>query len=208
MSMHYTFRSSRGTSVTMLRGEGAPKMTGGGGGWEITPRPRRVALTIWKGREPYQMDIPILFDGWKDSESQEQRISTLNQMQMGADLEEPPTVQVDGGIPVKGAKWVMTIDWGDNVIWQSSPRGEMFRLRQDAVVHLIQFNPEDRLKVQGKGNLRSPRRYTVRKGDDLRSISQKMYGTPTRWKEIQTANHIRDPKKISTMVGKSIRIPA
>src|SRR4051794_11563779 len=184
MSNYYIFKSSTGSSVTVLRGDGPPKMVGGGGGWEVEARPRRVGLTIWKGRDPYTMDVPILFDGWAIGRSQEDNISAMNQMQMGSDLEEPPTVEIIGGVPVKGIKWVITIDWGDNVIYQSGQNGD-YRLRQDAVVHMTQYVQEDRLVVQNKGKLPgAPRLYTVRQGDDLRSVSQKMYGTPSRWKEI------------------------
>src|SRR4051812_1555709 len=204
---YYTIRSSNGVAINVLRGDEAPKMTGGGGGWQTIARPRRVGVTVWTGREPYQMDVSVLFDGWADNDSQEDQIRALNQMQMGGDLKEPPTIEIDGGVPVSGAKWVMTIDWGDDVIWQVGQGGAMYRTRQDAVLHLTQYNAQDELKVKGGGNLQTPRRYTVRKGDDLRSISQHMYGTPNRWKEIQSANNLRDPKKITTLVGKEIKIP-
>lgn len=210
MSNYYTFNSSKGGSVTMLRGDGAPKMTGGGGGWETQARPRRVGLTVWKGRDPYTMDVPVLFDGYSAGRSQENAISILNQMQMGSDLEEPPTVEIVGGVPVKGIKWVISIDWGDNVIYETGPGGSEFRVRQDAIVHMTQYNPETRLAIQNKGKIPgAPKLYTVRQGDDLRSISQKMYGTPDRWKEIQAANKttLRDPKNILRMKGKKIRIP-
>lgn len=208
MSMYYTFRSSRGAAVTVLRGEGPPQMVGGGGGWEIEARPRRVGLTIWKGREPYAMDVPVLFDGWRIGRSQENAISVLNQMQMGSDLQEPPTVNIEGGVPVKGIDWVIReIEWGTNVIYDDNDGGQEFRLRQDAVVHLIQYNPEDRFKIMGKGNLQAPSMYRVRQGDDFRSISQLKYGTPTKWKNIMVANKIRDYKKINKLVGKLIRIP-
>jgi hypothetical protein len=108
MSNTYTFISSEGGRVTMMRGDGIPKMTGGGGGWSIEARPRRVGLTIWKGRDPYTMDVPVLFDGWMDDNSQENEISVLNQMQMGGDLKEPPTVTIEGAVPVKGIRWVIS----------------------------------------------------------------------------------------------------
>lgn len=204
MSLRYTFKSSNGLSVTMLRGDGAPKMVGGGGGWTVEARPKRVALTLWAGRDPYQMDVPVMFDGWADDDSQENAISLLNQMQMGADFREPPTVTIVGAVPVKNARWVITgIDWGDNVIYDGD-----HRLRQDAVVHLTQYNPEDRLKVRNKGQLRAnPKPYVVKKGDTFKSISQSQYGTPDKWRLIMAANDIRDPTSIVKHIGKQIRIP-
>jgi hypothetical protein len=203
MSNTYTFISSEGGRVTMMRGDGIPKMTGGGGGWSIEARPRRVGLTIWKGRDPYTMDVPVLFDGWMDDNSQENEISVLNQMQMGGDLKEPPTVTIEGAVPVKGIRWVISgIDWGDQVIYDDNSR-----YRQDAVVHLTQYNPEDRLKTFGGGNLQTPRIHVVRKGETLRSIANQYYKDANKWKIIAAANNIRDPKSIKKMVGKSIRIP-
>jgi hypothetical protein len=43
-SNYYTFKASNGTTVTVLRGDVAPKMTAGGGGWSVEARPKRVAL--------------------------------------------------------------------------------------------------------------------------------------------------------------------
>ena len=96
----YTFTASDGTSVTMLRGQAMPTMTGGGGGWQITARPRRVSLTQWKGRDPYKMDVPVMFDGYANDKSVEIAISKLNQMQMGRDLSPPPRVKIVDGVEV------------------------------------------------------------------------------------------------------------
>jgi hypothetical protein len=192
---------------------------GGGSGWEVEDRPRRLGLTIWKKQDPYTMDVPIRFDGFGDDESVEDDVRTLNSMQRGTFrpnsslMDDPPTVEIDGALPINGAKWVITgIDWSSDdagVIYRSVG-GKVYRVRQDATVHLTQFSPETRLDVSGGGNLRAKRLFKVRQGDDLRSISQKVYGTPDRWKEIQAANPkiLRDPKNIKKLVGKEIRIPA
>lgn len=202
----YTFRSSNGLVVTMLRGEDAPKMTGGGGGWIIEPRPRRVGMTVWEGREPYKMEVPVLFDGFADDRSVESSIAKLNQMQMGRDLIQPPTVTIEGSVPVKGIKWVIeNIEWGDNVYWD----GEI-RTRQDAVVALIQYVPETRVKINRDPRTRATV-YTVKKGDTLRIIAKRptVYGDAEKWKLIATANNLRIPgnKKLDGMNIKTLRIP-
>lgn len=48
--------------------------------------------------------------------------------------------------------------------------------------------------------------YTVRRGDTLASISQRLLGDGNRWKEIAQANDIRDPGKLA--VGKRLTIPS
>ena len=49
--------------------------------------------------------------------------------------------------------------------------------------------------------------YEVQKGDTLQEISQKFYGTTTKWKKIANANKgaIKDPNKL--VVGTKIQIP-
>ncbi|MGE0431335.1 MAG: LysM peptidoglycan-binding domain-containing protein [Planctomycetota bacterium] len=47
--------------------------------------------------------------------------------------------------------------------------------------------------------------YTVRSGDQLVSISKKMYGTQRYWHEIMTYNNIKDPK--SLRLNQVLRIP-
>jgi hypothetical protein len=200
----YTFTASNGLKVRVLRGDGAPKMVGGGGGWELVKRPRRVSLTQWQGRDPYAMDVPVMFNSVGDDGNVETAISTLNQMQVGKDNVPPPTVEIEGGVPIKSAKWVITsIDWGDNVIWEATRSGKYVRLRQDAVVHLVQFVQEDRL-ARPRATA-APRKHVYRKGETLRGIAQKFYKDASKWKVIANANGIRDPSHIKD--GTALKIP-
>lgn len=202
---YYTFRSTDGHSVKVCRGDGAPKATDGMGGWSLVVRPRRTALTQWDGRNPYAMDVPILFDGYGEKQSQEVAISTLFQMSVGSDFEPPPRVKVEGAVPIKGATWVINgIDWGDDVIW-SQPGLTPFRLRQDAVVHLLQYKPESRVKILTTKAL--PNHYTVyKKGETMRSIARSWYGDGSLWTRIKAANpKVRDPNNLK--VGLQLRMP-
>lgn len=186
----YRFESSDRDAVICFRGDGPPTMTGGGGGWEIEARPRRVGATLWKGREPYQMDVPILFDGFQGEDSQESKIALLNQMQMGKDLDPPPIVTIEGAVPVKGASWVISIAWGDNVVWRPGTKGQHYRIRQDAIVSCTQYQQDRRV------NLRKPpmqRKHRVKKGDTLKSIAKKYKTTVAKLKKL---NGIRDAKTL------------
>jgi hypothetical protein len=201
----YTFRSSAGAVVKVLRGEESPTIVGGEGGWNLISRPRRTSLTQWGGREPYQMDVSVLFDGWKTGTSVETDIRRLQAMAIGSDFSPPPTIKIDGALPVGGATWVITnIDWGANVYWSQTARGQYNRLRQDAVVHLTQYFAEQRLKIAITNAL--PNQYVVPKGTvtTFKAIAAAMYGSPARWKDIQKANpDQRDPNKVKG----SVRIP-
>jgi hypothetical protein len=192
----YTFRSSDGHVVKVLRGETPPKATDGMGGWTIVARSRRTAFTQWDGRNPYAMDVPILFDGYASGTSVEGDISKLFQMGVGSDFSPPPTVTVDGAVPIKGAKWVINnIDWGDEVIWQQQGKNKPYRLRQDAIVHLVEYEAEKRVKILTTHAL--PNVYVTNPGDTMRSIAKLWYGDATLWTAIKNANpKIRDPNNI------------
>jgi hypothetical protein len=205
----YIFRSSDGATVKVLRGDDPPTMVGGIGGWQTIARPRRTALTQWAGRDPYQMDVPILFDRWHDQQSIEREIRQLNKMALGLDFNPPPTVTIDGAVPdvpVAGGTWVISgIDWGTDVYWDQGNDGTPFRMRQDAVVHLLEYHAEERVNITFTGSL--PNTYIVaKKGETLRKIAQAMYGDGSKWKAIHQANpKIRDPNKIP--VKTILRIP-
>jgi hypothetical protein len=204
---YVTFRASNGSTVKVLRGDGPPKIVGGSGGWDVVSRPRRVAMTQWTGRDPYRMDVPILFDGYRFKDSVEEDIARLNNMSIGHDYDPPPTINIDGAVPVKGATWVIeNIDWGDEVYWELSAQGRYYRMRQDAVVHFLQYQAEKRLKITMPKSL--PNQFIVpRDGYTLREVAKAMYGNAERWKEIQKANEklVRDPNKLKK--GWELRVP-
>ncbi|MDR0727275.1 MAG: tetratricopeptide repeat protein [Puniceicoccales bacterium] len=51
------------------------------------------------------------------------------------------------------------------------------------------------------------RHYTVVKGDTLSSISQKVYGTPGRWKDIYVANRQALPSPSQLTIGQILDVP-
>ncbi len=51
------------------------------------------------------------------------------------------------------------------------------------------------------------RTYTVKKGDTLSGISQKFYGTTTKWKQIQNANKAKVPNEKALKPGTVLVIP-
>jgi len=206
---YYVFKASNGLQVKVLRGAAPPTMMAGGiGGWNTVPRPRRTALTQWAGRDPYQMDVPVLFDRWHEQNSVEREIRQLNRMALGFDYQPPPTVKIQGALPVVGATWVISgIDWGEEVYWAQSKSG-FYRLRQDAVVHLLQYQAEERLKIVVTKSL--PNIYVVfnKNGESLKTIAKHVYGNAKKWRVIKKANpgpKTRDPNHIKYMT--KLRIP-
>lgn len=206
ISQFYQFRSSLGTSVIVRRGDGAPTQTGGGARWKTVTRPRRVSLVQWDGLDPYTMDVPVLFDGWSDENDVEADIAILNQMHSAnnvADLTPPPTVYIEGAVPIKGAKWIVSdISWGQVVIYHAiGDKG--FRYRQDAIVHLMQFIASDPLIFRKPSS--SSILHIVKKGETLKTIAKDHTGDANNAKDIQKANGIRDPKSVKP--GDTVKVP-
>ena len=102
--------------VTALMDADPSAIPSGYGGWIVIPRQRRVGLTVWQGKDPLRLKIPLLFDGLRDQIGQEVMISRLSRMALpplGGG--EPPQVKVDGNaIPRPGPKlWVIeNLEWG------------------------------------------------------------------------------------------------
>jgi hypothetical protein len=195
-----TFTSDSNLSVTVLLDANSPYITGGYGGWEIIDRPKRVGLTRYRGREPFRQDISILFDGAANEDSQEINISDLSRMaeQPGA-LQPPPTVRIDGTVLREDLVWVIeNITWDSNNVMWSYAGGTPFRIRQSAVVHLLQF-VDDEVIVTAPSPAIAAKPTTpttkieVPEGMNLRQVAQANYGDPDKYIMIIVANPWLDP---------------
>ena len=208
---YYLIRSTSGVSVMVRRGTAPPQIVGGGARFNTIERPRRKSVVQWVGDDPYQMDLAVLFDGYgigrygMDMKSVETDIARVNQMHNSqGDLVPPVQVFIDGAVPVKGAKWVITgIDWGggDNVIWQAdSSRSAGYRLRQDATLHLLQYVQETSLQLNKMPPMTT--RYQVKANQSLDMIAAQ---NGISLQVLKDANGIRDAKSVKT--GQIIYIP-
>jgi hypothetical protein len=146
---YYQLISSNGLSLTVLRDEGVPKITDGVGGWTVKERRRRKGLTSWTGRNPWRMELPVIFEGKFDPlVSVDADVGKLNAMAIGDNFVIPPTVTVEGNVPIKGATWVIEdLAWGDNQEWAKDPSAQWIRVRQDCVIKLLQYVEEDVVKI-------------------------------------------------------------
>lgn len=210
--------SAHGIGDVVVLHNSDPVTVSGYGGWTVTARQRRVSLTEWQGKDPLRMSIPILFDGVRGGVGQEIPITRLSRMALPPEGGgEPPVITIKGlGVPKPGPKeWVIeSIDWGSNVMWDTINSGVTARVRQDAVVHVMQYVADDRVSFaniklgsQGTSKTGWPKTYVVKAGDTLGKIAVHFYHDVTKWKKIADANGIRDPKNLSKYVHKTIRIP-
>ena len=126
-------------NVRAYLGEEGAKITSGYGGWEVTARPRDVAMTTWQGRGPFEMDLPLLLDALATDGSVESDCRQIERAAVPKNAAStPPVVTVKGAVPRAGLRWVVeSIDWGDALrsIWS----GE--RVRQAVSLHLIEYQP-------------------------------------------------------------------
>jgi len=218
-----TFHAEGIAAVSAFLDETPVQLTGGYGGWTVTSRQRRTGLTMWMGKDPIRMAVPVIFDGFADNNGQEVQISRLSRMGLPPTTGgEPPVVTLSGhGLPNPGVKnWVIeNLQWGTNVIWDNQQDGSLVRMRQDCVVNLLQYIAEDRAafsslpSAKGSGTKKKPgtkgfqKPQKVKQGDSLSKIANRVYKNPKPgdWKLIAKANNIKDPRSIK--VGQTLKIP-
>lgn len=214
--------------VECLLGDGSGNPTSGYGGWEKIKRDRRISLTEWDGKDPLEIDIPILFENWVQGGSLEGDIKTLEKIAgLGhKDGGEPPLMTFNsGGVISHDYHDAPKHDWVvSNLVWGDCIKNDYGnRVRQVATVTVTQFIDDDvlsklsaaakrRQKNKGKikkGTERSGARkktYIVKfNGQNLASIAKETLGDSKRWHEIAKLNGIRDPK--ATKKGQELRLP-
>ena len=183
------FTSSSGKSLTVMNGATSPVLSNGVVTWDTIARPKRKALTRYTGRTPLNQDIPVIFDGYHKLENQEARIAKLHKMST-----EPHTITLSGHALHTELPWVFIgIDWDDQeTIWIRGNEGPV-RVRQVAVVHLMEFVDEKLItsptQLREVIALKNPiKNYKTLKGMTLKQIAQAVYGNPDDWRVIVDAN--------------------
>lgn len=212
-------------SVTCLIGEGGIQVVSDGyGGWDTISRPRNVGVLNWAGYPPLALSVPVLFDSWHAQTSVEDDISDLERLAgrgpgFGG-TRQPPTLTLstaDGfskliphGDDVN--RWVIqTIEWGDALRRGKQTDGSGgHRVRQAGTVTVLQYTQaaltvEKSASKRAGGHQRGHTSHVVKKGETLRKISQREYGSPDYWQEIATANGIHDTRHL--VVGTKLKLP-
>jgi hypothetical protein len=151
-----TFKSKDpNMSFTCWLGNEGVKPTGGYGGWNIVQRPRRLSLVQWDGRDPIQMDIAILIDGYavtQAGDSVELECGILEKMAFSDDFDDPPVVNISGSTVLhSGLDYRITnIQWGDKIC----RRTDGDRVRQEATVSVVRDVRFDKIQLSAAKRLR------------------------------------------------------
>ncbi len=209
--------------------ENPEQMTPAGkaGGWEEITRPRRRGLSHWSGQPLESVTFNLVFDGFLDAETVEEKITRLERMAAPrATRKQPPILRLEYGRMGAGKNWVIT----DLSYGQEYRNEHLNRIYQEVEVTLTEYvdaeltlshvqRKKDRDKKKHEGgkdgdkkddkknaNEHTERRiYTVKKGDTLSEIALRFLGKATEWKRIARLNDIRDPSRLK--VGAKLKIP-
>jgi hypothetical protein len=221
----------RGQTITGLVGDGSPKVSGGGGGWQSIPRDGRVGLQWWAGRDAPAVTFPLVFadnDGVTDPAQPirvEERVEILERMfgVRGADDAPPPPIRFNsaGLIPLDASnpdtapwRWVVTAcDEADGTIRDSIGRRifvsytiTLTRLVDDQLL----ISEADKRSTLARNALSVDagryQRYIVRKGDTLVGIAKRQYDDYDRWRDIGKANNIKHSTQV-LKPGRVLRLP-
>jgi nucleoid-associated protein YgaU len=115
-------------------------------------------------------------------------------------------------VPYSGLTYYITnIEYGEQIL---SPSGERVRVAMTiSVMQVVQAETEKSVAKRSQVHARHAKSHVVKKGETLRLISRKVYGTTDRWDDIRRANNISDPRIVGKpgrkkgAVGTTLRMP-
>lgn len=202
------------STVSMRFGDGPATVTEGYGGWQTVERPKRVAVTEWKGRQPIALEIPFVMDHWDTSGNAEDQVKKLEVLGGIGSHGKPATCILDGGgaIPhdvtvFRTGRWVVeNISWDKAFEYREPKHGK--RIRCGGTLNLREYVTATDILHKIRKKPRKPKTYKVKKGENLRKIAarKEIYHDSKKWKRIGDANHIRDGRKV-LKTGRVLKIP-
>lgn len=203
-------RTHHGVKVGAWRTDTPITVSQGYGGHPIAARPKKAGLTVWEGRQPFLMSVPLLLS--LGGESVEGLRILLEGMATSVNDERPPEVFIKSnlgplplpaGIGENAAWWIEDMTWGEE-----RRRASDGELTWKLVTPTLLEKVGDQLLETGKpeAKLNRARAYRVKTGDTLHSIAARELGDPERWREIGQLNHIRSDGQLKA--GMILHIPA
>jgi hypothetical protein len=224
-SERFTFRQvdPPGALLAVRLDPSSVRQGGGVGGWTEVLHPKRPSSTEYTGQPLRTLEIPLLFDGWRDQADVEEPCRILDVWgRIPPGRREPSVLQVVYGT-YTSLRWVVNgLEWDESLELRNR-LGRRLRAavtltlleHRDAVVALtpVQRATPAPTKVAAPGKPSSGpavrpsgRVYVVKAGDSLSKIAQRELGKASRWPEISRLNGLRDPNFIKP--GQRLRLPA
>ena len=198
--------------ATLLLADTPPKVTGGSDLWDVVDRPRQVSMTVYKGRQPYQLELHVMLDGLnplveQGGYSQEPVVRRLLAAMTGDDESEPSTWEIRGVPEVNDIpEWVLNAaDPGDHVIRR---RTDFSRARQDYTLTFVEYVPPTFVQIRAKARQGAKSKttlYAVKKGDTPASVARKRR---CKWTDLRTLNQSVITRANQNLKdGSRIRVP-
>ncbi|HET7443271.1 MAG TPA: LysM domain-containing protein [Solirubrobacterales bacterium] len=193
--------------ITVPLGDGAAVLTGGFGGYEIVDRQDDIGMTDWSGQQPITQDVSLLLNGWESNTPVQRQWDLIKQLgrDISPDERRPPVFQVSGPVEYSGRSWVLPaggIETNPGSVIRRREDGALMRI--EFTLHLLEHVKPKVVRRRRRGDDGVVRRqnigpptYTVKKGDTLAEIANKLYGTWKRGKEIGQKQNppITDPNR-------------
>jgi hypothetical protein len=184
----------------------------GYGGHPLAARPKRAALTVFEGRQPFSLEVPCLL--YADGQSVQQARSLVEEMATSPfkgykSRPEPPRVRITAQpnllppMPNVGRYF-----WVEDLTWEDEYRESDWTLYFNVVtITLLEaLNDEVLQEEETSAGRTSPRKlYIVKAGDTLHSIAANELHNAGLWKKIGELNGIRSDGKL--VVGSEIKLP-
>lgn len=189
-------------------GDGPVSNPSGPAGWEAVSRPKRVALTLWRGRDAPRIMVPFLFDRWREGLSVEDKVEALNALWgLGSD-EQPPVLTIDGAtIPryarEDGRTWVIeSVEWGDAIRRDS----DGLLVRQAGSITLMEYAQDKRLAKLKRSTRPKYRQVNVRRGDTFAKIAKRELGAAKLARRLAKLN---DARSVDVVLKRDhVKVPA
>jgi hypothetical protein len=201
-----------GTQVGLYYSDEEWKPALGYGGHPIAARPKTSSLTVWEGRQPFQMVGKMILSQGAPGDTVPDLARRLDQMASAkpptanqATPTDPYTVtiaQTIGALPLPGGMqdgdkwWIEDLAWGDG---KRNASNELYY--KEVVITLLETVVDETLKTKGAHP------YTIRKGDTWAKIAAQQLGDQERQFELREMNGTKTDAQLAKMVGKTIRIP-
>lgn len=188
----------------------SPPQSSGGSGGKTDRKVNAPSLTFGGGGSR-QLSLELFFDvsdrsGHPDVRTESNQIVGLTRMIRGDQgSEEPPRVcevswgqaPTESDFPFRGVITSLTQKF---TLFSSNGNP----LRANLNVTFLEFLPPEEDQRRTDPELTS---HIVRRGETLSTIATEVYGEPTQWRNIATANRLSDPRNLGPWIGQRLIIP-
>jgi hypothetical protein len=189
--------------IEVEMGDGPATPSAGYSAVEVVNRIGQPAATAFEGVQPFQQDVPILLDGFRENHGVQRQVDTV--LSLGGET----IFWADGPIFEPGKRYI----FGDEPEF-----GEMLRdgdgtlLRCRLTLKLMRYVPADQAGTRPKRrrgiaeNVAVGGTVTVTgRLDTLTKIAAHLFNDPSKWRVLSTLNGIKDPNK-KLEIGRRLKV--